>query len=177
MNPFKTYSIQYVNLNEGDHQYNYIVDNAFFELFNHNVYNKARFDVMLHLNRHGNIITLLFTIKGSITTDCDVCLEELTVNIETVKAVLVKSADTNPDDVDEDEVIIADNDSEINVAQHIYDFITLAVPARNVHPTDKNGNSTCNPNVIKELDKHQPGTHDTQETDPRWEKLKGIKIK
>lgn len=177
MNPFKTYSIQYVNLTEGDHQYSYVIDSAFFELFNHNVYNRALFNVKLDLNRNGSIITLVFNINGSITTECDVCLEELDVPIETTRVVLVKPAGTNPEDVDQDEVIIADNDSEINVAQHIYDFITLAVPPRNVHPVNAKGKSTCNPDVLKELNKHQPGMHESKDMDPRWEKLKGIKTK
>lgn len=177
MNPLKTYSIQYVNLDEGNHQYTYIVDNAFIELFNTSAFYEVNIKVDLQLLKHNTIITLLFNMTGHIVTDCDVCLEKLEVPLAVTKSVLVKPTGTNPEDVDEDEVIIADSDSEINVAQHIYDFITLAVPIKNVHTEDAEGNSTCNPDVLRELNKRQPGTHDTQETDPRWEKLKRIKIK
>jgi uncharacterized metal-binding protein YceD (DUF177 family) len=48
---------------------------------------------------------------------------------------------------------------------------------RCVHPDDENGNSTCDSEMLNLLDSMQQKEHDENEIDPRWEKLKELKIK
>ena len=174
MNPLKTYTIQYVGLPEGNHSFKYHINNPFLALFEHDIYKDVNIDVMLQLNKHDNLITLLFNINGNITTNCDICLDNLIVPVAVTKAIIVKPAGTNPLDADQDEVIIAQNDTEINIAQHIYDFITLSIPLKNVHPLNEIGKPTCNAETLKEIQKHLTGNNQQKKSDPRWDKLKKL---
>jgi uncharacterized protein len=174
LHPLKTYTIPYVSLAEGNHNYQYVINNTFFDLFNHNIYAQANLNVALQVQKQNTLITLLFQIDGNISVNCDICLDEFALPVSVTKAVLVKPTGTNPDDADEDEIIIAQNDTEINVAQHIYDFITLAIPLKNVHPLNAKGEPTCNEKTLKEMQQHIASTQKENNTDPRWDKLKGL---
>ena len=57
----------------------------------------------------------------------------------------------------------------------IYETICLALPHRIVHPDDENGNSTCNPEVLKKLESMSQ-TEKPQEIDERWAALKDLKL-
>jgi uncharacterized metal-binding protein YceD (DUF177 family) len=64
-------------------------------------------------------------------------------------------------------------ENELDLQQHLYEFIMLALPIKRVHPNDEEGNSTCDPVMLKKLDElivdEEPGT------DPRWDELKKLK--
>jgi uncharacterized protein len=69
-------------------------------------------------------------------------------------------------------VVINEKEHEFDVSQYLYEYIHLMLPIQKVHGTDENGNSLCDPEVIryiKETEDHH--------TDPRWEALKKLKDK
>jgi uncharacterized metal-binding protein YceD (DUF177 family) len=55
----------------------------------------------------------------------------------------------------------------------LYEYIHLLLPIRRVHPEDDQGNSRCDPEIIRKLkelsESHMP--------DPRWEALNQLKKK
>ena len=59
---------------------------------------------------------------------------------------------------------------ELDVSQYIFEYLTLMVPMRNVHE-DEEGNPTCNPEDLKNIEKHMKHDEETP-VDPRWEILK-----
>ena len=72
-------------------------------------------------------------------------------------------------------MIIGKDDHEIEVGQFMYEFIILALPVKRIHPTDSNGNSSCNPDMLEKLNAHRAKESDQKDqTDPRWDALKGI---
>ena len=80
----------------------------------------------------------------------DRCLGEFDQPVENHARVIIKFGE---EEEESDEIIvIPESETQINVAQLIYEFIALAVPIRHVHPDDENGNSTCDPNMIKKLE-------------------------
>jgi len=67
--------------------------------------------------------------------------------------------------------VIPETDYQFDLSTYIYEFIHLGLPARLLHPDDENGNSTCDPEMLRLLEKLAPaGT-----VDPRWEALKKLK--
>jgi uncharacterized metal-binding protein YceD (DUF177 family) len=117
-----------------------------------------------------------FTFSGKISTLCDRCLEPLTLELEGYNELLVKLADTKDEEngsEDMDVIQLAGRDHYLDVSHYLYEYICLQVPYRNIHPDDENGNTSCNPEVLKEMEKHLTQEH---VDDPRWEILKNINL-
>jgi uncharacterized metal-binding protein YceD (DUF177 family) len=67
--------------------------------------------------------------------------------------------------------VIPDTAHEIDLAPFLYEYIHLLLPVRRVHPDERNGQSGCNPEVLKKLEELAPHPH----LDPRWETLNRLK--
>ena len=42
--------------------------------------------------------------------------------------------------------------TQVSVEKLIYEFIVLSIPIRRVHPDDEEGNSLCDPDMLKKID-------------------------
>jgi uncharacterized metal-binding protein YceD (DUF177 family) len=88
--------------------------------------------------------------------------------------MLVKFSETETDDGDEI-IYIHPSVHQVEVAKLIYEFIILSIPIRHIHPDDQNGNSMCDPEMLRRLDEYKvtdlPGS---DPIDPRWNDLKNI---
>ena len=93
----------------------------------------------------------------------------------------VKFVSEMPDDTDEPEVIYLQlGESSINIAFPLYEAVVLQVPLRKVHPEDKNGHPTCDPEVIRYLNENQGDANaqdssDDDEGKSVWDELKKLK--
>jgi uncharacterized metal-binding protein YceD (DUF177 family) len=76
------------------------------------------------------------------------------------------------DDGDPDILSVPPDENEIDLKQHLYEFIYLALPIRRVHPNDINGKSTCDPLMLEKLDELR--VDDENESDARWDELKKL---
>jgi len=165
------YKIHYAGLKEGIHELEYQLNQEFFDLFEHPLVQGANIHIKLNLDKKSNMLILDFKAIGTVHVECHRCLEEFEMNLDVRKAIIVKTSGTE-NDADDVEVVIADNENEINIAQHLYDFISLDIPIKIVHPDKENGESGCDPEILKKMEpfmvKHQ------QDSDPRWDILKNI---
>ena len=114
---------------------------------------------------------LRFTIKGMVRVQCDRCLELYDQSVKSKNNVIVKFGEESFDEGD-DLIWVSPADHLINVAKLIYDFIILSIPVRQVHPDDRNGNSTCDPEMLERL-KNLSGPDQHNQTD-RWNDLKKL---
>ncbi|HKJ79252.1 MAG TPA: DUF177 domain-containing protein, partial [Prolixibacteraceae bacterium] len=67
---------------------------------------------------------------------------------------------------------------QLNLAQLIYEYISLAIPLKRVHPEDKNGDSQCDTEMLDKINNYvQPEVDKDEEenVDPRWAALKKLK--
>jgi uncharacterized metal-binding protein YceD (DUF177 family) len=76
---------------------------------------------------------------------------------------------------EDDTITVAEDEGILDTAWYIYELIALAIPIRHVHAPGK-----CNPamsKVLEELsaDRSSDAVSD-QPVDPRWSKLKDLKI-
>ncbi|MFC2138642.1 DUF177 domain-containing protein [Bacteroidota bacterium] len=171
MNNLDQYVIPLKGLEEGQHSYHFKINDTFFDEFDNSEIKKGKLDVQVLLDKQTNVITLEFNIQGFINTTCDLCLEHFDLNINSSNQLYIKFSENEND---EDEVIyISESKHHINIAQYIYEFIHFNMPLKRVHPTDSNGESKCNIEMINAIKGFKK--EESDEIDPRWEELKKIK--
>ena len=152
--------------------YSFVVKDKFFETFTSSDIKHADIIVAVKLNKQGNNISANLKINGHINKlACDICTEELSKKISAETNIIIKK--TNENIFSTDEIIyVKPNDNELDLKQLIFELIILNTPIKRQHDLDENGNSKCDEEMIKLINKY---TNIKKENfDPRWEKLKNL---
>ena len=170
MNTGRGFVVPFVGLSTGSHSFKFEIDSSFFESFEYFENVTGKLSIVVDLLKESNMLIFNFEIKGKVNLLCDRCLSSLSKNIEGLNKLIVKFGDSYME-VSDDVIVIPVSDNRINLKQHIFEFISLLIPFRNVHPNDKDGYSGCNSDIIDRINKYSK-----QEEDPRWDALKGLKI-
>jgi len=169
-----SYAVRISGLGDGDHIFSFELDRQFFALFEQSDICNGDLHARVTLEKKPGVLSLHFSIEGEVEVMCDRCLDNFMTGVSSTHTIFVKTGET-PGEVDEDVLIIGKDEHEIGVSQYLYEFIVLALPCQRIHPDDANGNSLCNPEMLKKLDAHRAKETDRNETtDPRWDALKGI---
>ncbi len=172
MKGLKDFKIPFVGLKDGNHLFEYQIDNTFFEAFNYNEFTSSNVKVNLDFAKKSTLLELSFTAKGSVHIPCDITYEFFDLEIESNLNLLVKFGSEFNNDNDEI-LILPHNAFEIDIAQYIYEMIVLAIPSKRVHPDVLNG--TMKSEALKKLKQLRvKEIKKTEETDPRWDKLKDL---
>jgi uncharacterized metal-binding protein YceD (DUF177 family) len=149
------------------------LDNAFFNALDETEVESGSLHVSLSIRKASGFFELLFHTVGTIDIVCDRCLDLMEQPIETDNRLVVKFGSTGSED--DDTVIVDENEGILDTSWFIYEFIALAIPIQHVHAPGK-----CNPAMTKaleELSADRSGDEESsQAIDPRWEKLKDLKI-
>ncbi|MHA7110757.1 YceD family protein [Sunxiuqinia elliptica] len=172
----KAYNIALKGLGVGKHEFDYEVGQTFFEYFDGGIAENGHVDVKLELEKQSALLVLNFHVKGTVQIQCDRCLDLFDQPVENENTVFVKYGEEKFEEGD-DVIWITPNETHLNVAKLIYDFILLAIPIKHVHPEDEAGNSQCNPEMLERLNQftaHEPSEEETPETDSRWDELKKL---
>ena len=177
MDRLRNYSIPFKGLKEGKHQFDFEIGASFFKLFEQSLIEEGNIKVIVELNKSSALLTLTFKIKGTVETVCDNCLEAITLPVENEALLYVKFGEEYDEPTDEI-IVLPHDDYEINVAQLMYEFVSVVLPIRHVHPNDENGNATCNTEMLNQLDNYlvEERTDEEQDDDidPRWAALKNL---
>ncbi len=127
-------------------------------------------DVHLSVKPVGGAFKMLFSIGGEVQVACDRCLEPMTLPVSAERELTARWGEEYEDD---GEVItIPEGTGEVNVAWNIYEFISLEVPMRHVHPDGQ-----CHGETGQLLEQYATGEPDSGEepaTDERWSELRKI---
>jgi uncharacterized metal-binding protein YceD (DUF177 family) len=174
MKDLKEFDIAFAGLKEGLHQFEYKIDNSFFEIFEYDEFNRATIEVGLSFLRKATLFELDFTVKGDLELACDLTNEWFDQPVSGSLQLVVKFGDTFRDEGD-DILVIPHNENKINVAQYIYETIILGVPLKRVHPGVLDG-SLKSPvlDKLKSLEIENDENKNKQGNDPRWDKLKNL---
>ena len=168
------YALRISGLGEGDHDFSFELDQQFFASLEHSEIENGNVRARVILKKKHGLLSLHFTLAGEVEVICDRCLELFMTEIVASQVIFVKIGE-NPGEINDDVMIIGKDDYEIDVGQTMYEFIILALPFKRIHPSDKSGNSRCNPGMLERLDAHMTKkTEKKDQTDPRWDALKGI---
>jgi len=166
------FAIPISGLKEGRHIYDFDINKEFFEKFEESEVKEGDIKAIVEAEKRSTHILLNIRISGRVRICCDRCLEMFYYPFECENRLLVKFGKTS-DDSDPEILTIPVDEHELELNQYFYEFIHLALPIQRVHPDDKNGESTCDPDMLKKLKEHIIFEEENK-TDPRWEELKKL---
>jgi len=180
----RKFDIDIIRLKEGEHQFKFEIDQEFLDHFEkiNDVVSKSNLIVEVVLDKRVNIIEADFIINGSVELTCDRSLELFDQPLETRQKILYKYGEEEKEISDEIYTITRDTQS-INVAQLIYEFILLSIPAKKIHPDhldemDEEESEDDGWIVYSAGNEDEDGENEEIESNnPFWDALKNLKNK
>lgn len=171
-------SIPYNSLSVGLHQYEYHIDGQFFSEYDNTSVEDADLLIQIDLNKESErLFELHFKINGTVMVQCDRCLENFAHPIK-VKEILFVKLGTQYLEESEDTIVWPENKPLFDLEPHIHDYVELSIPYHKVHPKNKQGEFTCNPEMMAKLNEYLVDNKEKDtskpETDPRWDQLKDL---
>ncbi len=169
----KEFNIPFSGLKQGRHQFEYQIDNTFFEGFGFDEFNNSRIEVMAVLDRMSTMMELEISASGHVNVACDLTNEPYDQPIEGSLKLVVKFGDEFNDE-DDEILVLPHGEHQFNIAQYVYEMLVLAVPSKRIHPGVADG--TLSSQVLDKLEELRPGEtgEEQEETDPRWDALKNL---
>jgi uncharacterized protein len=169
----RIYSIPFTGLKLGKHEFEFIVNDAFFDEFEYSLVKKANLKCQVELEKQETMIILNFHINGTIEANCDRCLAQYPHTVEIYEQQVAKFSE---EEIGEDEeiIILTKNDHEIDIAGLIYEYINVAMPFIKVC-SDVGNTPYCDKEMLESLNKLIANTEQDEKTDPRWDVLKKFK--
>jgi uncharacterized metal-binding protein YceD (DUF177 family) len=175
MKHLKEFVIQFTGLKQGTHNFEYRIDNKFFEHFEYDEFNDAVLEVTVNFNKKTTLLELHFDVSGAVNVNCDLTNEPYDQPVQNNFDLVVKFGNEYNDE-NEEILIIPHSEYEINIAQYIYELIVLGVPQKRVHPGVLDG--TLDSEILKKLEELSPKDieekDNNEEIDPRWNTLKKL---
>ncbi len=160
-------------LKEGHYTFDFEIGNEFFEKFEESEIKEGRLTAIVVMEKRSSHLDLVVKISGAVMISCDRCLEMFLRPFESENRLLVKLGKSISDD-DPDVLSLPSDEHELDLMQHFYEYIHLALPIKRVHPDDEQGNSTCNPEMLEKLNELLVEDEDENNIDPRWDDLKKL---
>jgi len=169
------YKIKLGGITNGKNSLSFEIKDQFFEAFILSDIEHAEIIATALLDKDGEKLALTLTIEGKINKLlCDICTEEISVNITAETNVIIKITD---EDLTSTEEIFYIKKSEnlIDLQQLIFELIILNLPKKRKHPLNTKGEVTCNEEMVNLIKKYT--VKQEKSSDPRWDALKDLKIK
>ena len=173
MSILEHFSVPYIGIKDGLHQYQFKADSRFFALFVNSPIVDGDFDIVVNVDKRTGLSELDFEIDGHISALCDRCLADIRLPVSSKNNILVKVSNKTSED---DEVIfIREDHSHLDLSQIIYEFIVLALPLMNIYDCENEEPRKCDMRVLEKLS--EDVIEDTEPTTNKiWENLKDINL-
>jgi uncharacterized metal-binding protein YceD (DUF177 family) len=177
MKDLKEFTIPFVGLKLGKHQFNFELKKAFFEHFEYDEFNDAAINLDVQLDKMSTLLEFTLIFNGTVNVACDTTNEPFDQEISGTYNFVVKFGEEYNDE-NEDLLILPHGSYEVNIQQFIYESIVLAMPLRKIHPGIADG--TLKSDILDKLEELSPRALDEEETpedtntDPRWDSLKKL---
>lgn len=167
----REFTIPFSGLKQGKHEFDYVIENEFFESFEYTEFNLANIELKVLMTKLSTMIELELFAQGIVNVYCDSSGEPYDQPVSSNLELVVKFGDEYNDENDEI-LIIPHGEHQVDIAQYIYEMLVLAVPQKRVHPGVLDG--TLESEALTKLEELQPKEKDKDSTDPRWDALKDI---
>ena len=172
MSKVKGFSVKFIGLKEGTHNFQFPLSKSFFETFEYSEFNSVDINVDLVLVKKSTIIELSLKGTGSVNINCTLTNEPFDYQINSKLNLLVKFGDSYDDENDE-LLVLPHGSHSIDLDQYFYEMIVLSMPIRNVHPDVQNG--TIDSEILNRLKEFDINKEKNSNFDARWDKLKELK--
>ena len=164
--------INFIGLKEGLHEFEFDLDNTFFEHFDYNDFNNCKISTKVVLNKKANLLELNFSSFGKINLNCHVSNESFDFSHKNEMNLVVKFSSEMIND-NEEFLVLPVGASQINVAHYLYEMIILSLPIKIIHPGVEDGSLESETlNTLREYEKNVYKKNN--KIDPRWDKLKDL---
>lgn len=179
----RQFELDIYKLSNRKHNYEFDIDDQFFEMFEDSFISKGKLHVSLELDKSETMIIVDFIIKGNIELVCDRSLDEFNHGVFAERNLIFKFGEEF-EEISDEIVIIPKNTQQLDVSQYIYEFIGLSIPMKKLHPR------FCDEEFDETEDEETESvlifsTHSDEESEPEegegniaddvWEKLKKFK--
>ncbi len=172
----REYIVQFVGLNLGQHEFEFLVNDKFFEHLDYSEIKQGKIKITLTLIKQSTMMVLEFNVSGTVKVNCDLCSVDFDLPISGDYRLIVKVGGHEVGDEDDDIISIAANEHELDLSQFIYEYIMLSIPLKRVHPDNEKGESTCDKLMLKKISQFLTDKPTEETNDPRWDGLKNIKL-
>lgn len=174
----REFEIAFVGLKPGVHEYSYSINDKFFEAFQQQDFRNCKANVKLSLDKKSSFMLLKFEIGGTLEVTCDRCNSNLPLELWDEFNITVKMVEEpelmNEQEDDPDMYYIAQGDSQVDVANWIYEFINLSIPMQKTCDFEKMDGPYCNATALDLLKKMEPEKTEVKEN-PIWKGLEKFK--
>lgn len=175
MDKLRNYEVGFSGLKEGKHNFQFEIGTSFFELFDtEQEFSNPIIKADILLDKHSTFLEFWIKIFGTVDLVCDISNEIFQNPIENDTKFLVKFGEEY-DDSNEEVITIPQHEHAFNVAQIIYELVTLSIPMKKLSPNlsqkDLEILEKFSPQEIEEKEEQK------EEIDPRWEALRQFKNK
>lgn len=180
MRKLAAFTIPFVGLKQGKHEFEYQIDKEFFEHFEYDEFHSSNVKIEVELNKKSTMMELTFRASGMVNVDCDLTNEPYDQPVDGELILVVKFGDEFNDE-NEELLILPHGEYQLNIEQYIYELVVLSVPLKRVHPGVLDG--SLESDVLEKLDELSPkeaqdiednDNDNGDEIDPRWNKLKNL---
>lgn len=167
------YNIPFKGLKDGKHQYEFRIDDKFFEAFPESEIHHGSLKASVELIKRSTGIESFFDIQGKVTVPCDRCLDDMEYPVN-YQGKLYFEFGEESEEVTDELVIISGGENFLELAQYIYEFINLSLPLQKTHGENEAGESQCNQEMLARLGSMISNNDDDEIDDPRWDKLRDL---
>ena len=154
------------------YSFDFKIDESFFQHFEYSEIKSGEVQVHLVMEKEERLMQFHFSLTGYLRVPCDRCYEPMDQDISGEENLIVKFGSDFHEESDVVQVI-PEGESFFDVSPFLYEYIHLLLPVRRVHPENEEGNTECDPEIIRRLE----ATPKPSEPDPRWEILNKLKTK
>lgn len=165
------YSVNIIGLSSKAHTFDFTIGDEFFSRYGTEILQGGDFEAKVVLDKHETFIDADFSITGKARLVCDRSLEPFDQPVKVHRKVMFKYGE-EPSELSDEIVVIARDQAQLELGQYIYEFISLEIPMKKLHPKFKDEEETSSEGKI--VYKSESDDDDT-DIDPRWEKLKKLK--
>ena len=178
MKYLKQYRIPFSGLASGKHDFEFEIDDKFFDCFEHSLVKKGNLLAKVSLQKQESMLIVNFDISGKIQLTCDICLTDFYAPTKFKERIIVKFVNEEWDNETDEVIILNKTDHELDIATLLYEYITVQVPYY-AKCSEQGENISCDPEMLARLSTEEPeeDASITEEAsiDPRWAALKNIK--
>ncbi len=148
MNKDREYEIAFVGLKPGVHEFNYPVDDTFFEGYQKQEFSNCQSHVKLLLEKNNGFMLLKFEVGGIVQVNCDRCGNNLPFDLFDEFRITVKIVDEpdmmNEQEEDPDVYYISKGETHLHVKDWIYEFVNLSIPMQKTCSYENMEGPFCN---------------------------------
>jgi uncharacterized protein len=170
----KEFSINIIGLSKKAHIFDFKLADSFFEKYGKEVISGGDFDVRIVLDKRETFIEIDFKISGKAHLVCDRSLEPFNFPIEETRKIVFKYGD-EAKEVSDEIVIITHDQDNIDIGQFVYEFVSLAIPIKKIHPKFQDEPDNEDEQGVQIIYSTSDDKEVKENIDPRWEILKKLK--